>query len=308
VDCRASSNRTLFCQGISSVIDYETQKEAVNEDGKLVSGLGNGPDDKVTYCFPVPEYLLGRFDKVRTFYEVTPLNSDKGWKVHVSATPASAEKVAAAVVPYLVHHDISFKIIPTVPTMRRFYATERYKERGNTSQIGKFITIYPRTIDESIKIVEDLDNILNNKGYKDGTFDAAFVIPPPADREKFVESDFMTCNGEFSVRSKCENGINGALSVRYVNSYEIDTVPGLRGGDGMKSRRIPVISETEFFNAFPSGENPFAAAGFHLSYCGVPLPISKGENLKDELRDYGFLVSEETVATSPANLLTKTLK
>jgi hypothetical protein len=212
----------------------------------------------------------------------------------VSATPASAEKIASVVIPYLNHHEIEYKIIPTAPTMRKFYASSRYK--SHVSQFGKFITIYPDSIQSSVKILNDLDQILNNKGYKDENF----VIPVPDNTKKFVESDFVNCVGEFSVSSKCENGIKGALSVRYVNSYKNDTVPGF---SGWEQRIIPVIDESQFKEAFPDGHNPFSDDGFTLSYCGINLPKTEEGHLRTTLEAVGFLTSAKSAKKSPGHLM-----
>jgi hypothetical protein len=312
--------------GISVLIDYEKQKEASVENGRLVSGLGEG-ESVVTYPFPVSQYLLGRFDTEETFYGGT-LQSEGGWKVHVSATIASAEKVVNAVITYLNHLNIPFKVVTTAPAMRRFYARARYREKDAVSQIGKFITIYPENIGSSIKTVEDLDQILNNKEYRDGDF----VIPVPENGKKFVKSDFIPCTGDFIVHSKCDGGISGALSVRYVEAYDKAGLPGL---DDVQERRIPVIPSAKFLAAFPGGSNPFSAAGFTLSYHGVNLPEPttelvnflkdshastgkksipgeselKTEALQISLEATGFLSPDiESVRNSPAALLQKTVK
>ncbi|MDR1235751.1 MAG: hypothetical protein LBJ96_01970 [Holosporaceae bacterium] len=304
-----SGGRVGKYPGMSALIDYEKQKEASVMNGRLVSGLGRiGQDgssmDTVTYPFPVSRYLLGRFDTEMPFYETPLSGGNKGWKVHVSATLVSAEKVIGVVIPYLLHHGVSFKVMTTAPAMRRSYAESRYKEKEVVSQFGKFITIYPSSVDWSTKIVEDLDQILNNRGYRDGDF----VIPVPVDEKKFVGSDFVTCTGDLTVHSKCDGGISGALSVRYVNSYTKDYVPGTSYTDEgtNKSRRIPVIDEDQFKDAFPGGRNPFFARGFTLSYHGVNLPGPNPE-LVDLLRS-SYVVAEKSVLPKEGELETEALQ
>jgi hypothetical protein len=313
--------------------DYEMQKEAFVADGQLFSGLGRGDShgrsaDMVTYSFPISQDLLGKFDRVDAFFEPpAPENAGRGggWKVHVSATVASAEKVADVVIPYLVHNGITFKIVTTASAMRRFYAGARYRDA--VSQIGKFITIYPDSFESLIKILRDLDQILNNIEYRDGDF----VISAPADEKKFVQSDFVACTGDFVVHSKCAGGISGALSTRYVPRYSgNDDVYRL---GTIRVRRMPMISAAAFLAAFPNGHNPFSAAGFTISYHGINLPelnqelvtfasdilarankpipmerLMKMKVLKIELASVGFLSSKDSVGSDVVSLLQRTAR
>ncbi|WP_028778463.1 protein kinase domain-containing protein [Shimazuella kribbensis] len=75
----------------------------------------------------------------------------QGFKLHISATIANALSVAEKVVPYFISQEISFKIIKDLITLSNFN-----KGLYGYSQIGKFITVYPRDGTELVKLVDDL--------------------------------------------------------------------------------------------------------------------------------------------------------
>jgi hypothetical protein len=280
-DALASRIGRTYVDSTSCLLeDYEKQREASVVNDRLVSGLGKMSSATGLICsFPVSQYLLGRFDRGETFYG-SCTEEGGGWKIHISAAPVSAEKIVNSVIPYITHHNISAKIVTTMSLMRGFYAASRYEEENAVSQVGKFVVVYTGSIKNAVKIIGDFDQMFNNIEYRDGDF----IIPAPADEKKFVRSDFVACTGDFAVHSRYENGISGALFVRYVDSYAGDSVPGL---DSAQQRRIPVVSSEAFLTAFPGGCNPFSAWGFTLSYHGVNLPGPTPE-LVDFLRE-GYL-------------------
>ncbi len=75
----------------------------------------------------------------------------QGWKIHVSATPLSAGAVFSRVGPILRAHDVLFKI----PARLEFLAKLNSGLFG-FSQVGKFITIYPRTESEVLELAHKL--------------------------------------------------------------------------------------------------------------------------------------------------------
>ncbi|MDR2781052.1 MAG: hypothetical protein LBB21_01155, partial [Holosporaceae bacterium] len=155
-----------------------------------------------------------------------------GWKLHVSATPSSAKKVAEAVVPYLIDNGVNFKIVPTTSTLRRLYLLSK---TGYYSQYGKFITIYPINKEEGENVAVELDKRLRGSG--------------------FSRKDFVTCSGDFSI------GKSGALSTRYVADYRVDFC--LDNFDTSDQRRVPVIPKTSLEDALE--KLPI----FQLYYCGI---------------------------------------
>src|SRR4030095_5472072 len=76
----------------------------------------------------------------------------QGWKLHVSAQPASAHTVLARCLPVLRHRHCSFKVAASAAVVSQLNAGI-----GGQSQIGKFITVYPATDVEAVQIAFDLD-------------------------------------------------------------------------------------------------------------------------------------------------------
>lgn len=75
----------------------------------------------------------------------------QGWKIHVSATLLSASDVLSRARPILEKYDAFFK----VPTRLEFLVALN-SGFGGFSQIGKFLTVYPRDDAEAINIARDL--------------------------------------------------------------------------------------------------------------------------------------------------------
>src|SRR5438874_10298964 len=63
---------------------------------------------------------------------------EQGWKLHVAADHASAEEVLRLIFPLLLTEEVSFKV---TATLQRLAFLNRGD--GGSSQIGKFVTIYP---------------------------------------------------------------------------------------------------------------------------------------------------------------------
>jgi len=75
----------------------------------------------------------------------------QGWKLHVSATPASAEKVLAQSLPVLLKSRSAFKFARTIYHVIQLNA--RHTPRGHS---GKFITVYPQSDEEAVRLAEAL--------------------------------------------------------------------------------------------------------------------------------------------------------
>jgi len=89
-------------------------------------------------------------------YSRAPRDDDpaQGWKLHVSATILSAEKVLARVRPVLRQHDALFKIPCRLDQLGSLNAG-----LSDFSQVGKFLTVYPRSDDEAISLARDLHRV-----------------------------------------------------------------------------------------------------------------------------------------------------
>ncbi|MEU9116242.1 class III lanthionine synthetase LanKC [Streptomyces sp. NPDC048483] len=107
---------------------------------------------------PVPQGWTG----VRSggWLHLTPTASGadlplQGWKIHVSATAASAEKVAAVVWDYCVPRGIRFKFVPGPRLLHLRNA--KYASRDTS---GKFVTIYPADEQALHTVLTELHGII----------------------------------------------------------------------------------------------------------------------------------------------------
>ncbi|MGH3770327.1 MAG: class IV lanthionine synthetase LanL [Pseudonocardiaceae bacterium] len=75
----------------------------------------------------------------------------QGWKLHLSATVLSAEMVLARSLPVLLKSSSSFKFASTLDRVAQLNA--RNTPRGHS---GKFITIYPESDGEAVRLAEAL--------------------------------------------------------------------------------------------------------------------------------------------------------
>ncbi|WP_084263268.1 class IV lanthionine synthetase LanL [Actinomadura formosensis] len=75
----------------------------------------------------------------------------QGWKLHVSATPVSAEEVLARSLAVLLAGNSMFKFAATHDHVAALNA--RNTSRGHS---GKFITIYPESDDEAVRLAAEL--------------------------------------------------------------------------------------------------------------------------------------------------------
>jgi hypothetical protein len=75
----------------------------------------------------------------------------QGWKLHVSATIVSAARVFAQAQPILRKYDALFKVPCRLELLKALNSG-----LADFSQIGKFLTIYPRSTDEALKLAHEL--------------------------------------------------------------------------------------------------------------------------------------------------------
>ncbi|WP_069164307.1 class IV lanthionine synthetase LanL [Nocardia altamirensis] len=73
----------------------------------------------------------------------------QGWKLHVSATPASAPQVLANAVHVLVEHKCAFKFAATASVLAELNGV-----RADRAQSGKFLTVYPAD-DDQLRLLAD---------------------------------------------------------------------------------------------------------------------------------------------------------
>jgi class IV lanthipeptide synthase len=98
---------------------------------------------------------------------------EQGWKLHISATEASAADVLAATVPVLVAEGVPFKVAATHTIVRLLNSTHADRASG-----GKFLTIYPGDDDQAVRLAEACHRateglagpvILSDRAYRPGS-------------------------------------------------------------------------------------------------------------------------------------------
>ena len=84
------------------------------------------------------------------------LSSDpaQGWKIHVSATRLSANQVFSRVRPVLAKRDVLFKVPAHLDLLGGLNSGI-----GQFSQIGKFLTVYPRSTTEAVELAHELHSV-----------------------------------------------------------------------------------------------------------------------------------------------------
>lgn len=80
---------------------------------------------------------------------------EQGWKIHVSATVLTANKVLEKIAPFLRSRGVLFKAPRSLTELDRINCGLFY----GYSQIGKFITVYPRSDKEAVSIARRLDKL-----------------------------------------------------------------------------------------------------------------------------------------------------
>lgn len=82
-------------------------------------------------------------------HAVTP---DQGWKLHVSATTITAEEVLHRALHVLLDETACFKVATSCKAL-----SELNGGMGAASQVGKFITVYPNSDEQAVRLAAALD-------------------------------------------------------------------------------------------------------------------------------------------------------
>jgi len=97
---------------------------------------------------------------------------DQGWKLHVSATLASAHEVLRRAVPVLIDAQAPFKVASTAADLATLNSTHCPRPSS-----GKFITVYPLDDDQAVTLMASLDQataglpgpaVLSDRPYRQG--------------------------------------------------------------------------------------------------------------------------------------------
>ncbi len=77
----------------------------------------------------------------------------QGWKLHVSASSVSAHEVLRRALPILLAQNARFKVAASLHALNALN-----EGRGQLSQVGKFITVYPRNDAQAVQLAVALDD------------------------------------------------------------------------------------------------------------------------------------------------------
>lgn len=127
---------------------------------------------------------------------------EQGWKVHVSATPGTAEETVEAVWGVCRRLGLPWKFLRS-----RFMVTALGSKYANRSSSGKVVTVYPRTPEQLRTVLSELDAVLGGR-------------PGP-----YVLSDLRWNNGPVSVRY-------GAFALMWCELPDGTRVPAVRDPEG----------------------------------------------------------------------------
>lgn len=131
----------------------------INEPESTLSGLFHpslikARELKLEWLKLCKEFLPLRPTSSPWCYSRTLNSSDpeQGWKIHISATILTGGDVLRASGPYLRDLDVAFKAPATLDELRKINSGIWY----GYCQVGKFITVYPRSVDEFTFVCEEL--------------------------------------------------------------------------------------------------------------------------------------------------------
>ncbi len=118
-----------------------------------------------SYLPIAPEGSIWRFNR-----KPHPGDVEQGWKLHVSATVLNAHRVLERIAPTLLRRGIQFKAPASLAELKRLNSGLHY----SYSQIGKVITVYPRSDEEAAVIARTLHKLTRNMSAPAVPFDLRY--------------------------------------------------------------------------------------------------------------------------------------
>lgn len=91
-------------------------------------------------------------DSIWRYHRISHQELTQGWKLHISATVLNACQVLERVAPFLIAHSVHFKAPRSLNELIRINSGLFY----GYSQIGKIITVYPRTPEDAVSLAREL--------------------------------------------------------------------------------------------------------------------------------------------------------
>jgi serine/threonine protein kinase len=116
---------------------------------------------KVTACDS-----MWRYSRLRR-----PRDPEQGWKLHIPATVLTAGRVLETVAPFLHRRGVLFKAPNTLLELEKLNSGVYY----GYSQVGKFITVYPRSAREAASLARELHKMTRGIASPSVPFDRKFA-------------------------------------------------------------------------------------------------------------------------------------
>lgn len=225
-------------------VPYELERQAFKQalilpEKYLKDMEGKGAKLDASIAEIIQSIPSGKYDQKTGWIEANGLAKDsynrlgQGWKIHITAQPNSAKKIAELILPHINDfntqfdiQDLSYKIIPSIPVLRTFNYLYPHLSIGDLpqdTQAGKFIVIYPKNTEHARQLVQKFDKILND-AIQEG------AINP--------DIDFMPLIGDAKV------GTSGGVYVRYGgftknNTYRVNANGDVGQGTFQDDRKYP---------------------------------------------------------------------
>ncbi|SFC89708.1 class III lanthionine synthetase LanKC [Streptomyces aidingensis] len=170
----------------------------------------------------------------------------QGWKIHASACPDNADRVAGRVWEYCVPRGIPFKFVPGRSLL--FLRNSKYAGRDSS---GKFATLYPRDEEQLHTVLRELGERLSGE-------------PGP-----YILTDLRWGAGPLHVRW-------GAFAPRHCDNGSGTLVPAVEDPSGrlVPDRRDPVFTVPEWVT-LPAFLEPELAARNGLTVADLPYRIEQ---------------------------------
>ncbi|HEX8147815.1 MAG TPA: lipopolysaccharide kinase InaA family protein [Pyrinomonadaceae bacterium] len=138
--------------------------------------------------------------------ESDPSDAEQGWKLHIPATVLTAGRVLEAVGPALGRLGVLFKAPATLFELNKINSGLHY----GYSQVGKFITVYPRTEEEAVRLARRLHRLTRGFPAPDVPFDMRFR-PDSCVHYRYGSFKILEIENPDGTRTLAMRGENGEL-------------------------------------------------------------------------------------------------
>lgn len=200
---------------------------------------------------------------------------DQGWKIHISAPIYAAQKILDIVAPILIKQSVEFKYVDN--KWELFLKNSKYGDRGGS---GKFITIYPKDVDEFEQLIYMLEEAL------EGTPNGPYILSDKCWKDTNI---FFRYGGIRPVYANV--GGSKVLAIKNVNGEYIEDTRGpsyflpafikeplfVKQMDEEQQKQPAETSKLDDFDI--TGALHFSNAG------GVYTAIRKADNIKVVLKE-----------------------